>query len=303
MMRALVILGLVVVQVWLAPDSIPEEAAEVIGVADVVDDETPAPENWASLPAPKIIGSYSTKYDAGSARGHNIERAAKVFADGRVIEPSETLSFNERVGPRDQRHGFYKAPIIEEGVMRDGDGGGVCQVSSTIYAAARMAGLTIVERSNHSRPSAYIAAGLDAMVSYPSKDLRIRNDFEEAVALYVDMERDSKKRWLGTVTAKFYGVRTYLQAEPPRYTVKSSVSGPAFSVRYKEEAHGAEAVHGVGWRKKIQKGTFGSIALSRVTFADGRWTEWRSVYSATDEVWLVKPGTDYLTASQEAQSE
>lgn len=132
--------------------------------------------------ASAVLGSFDTRFGGAPGRNKNIERAASLL-DGAIIMPGELLSFNEVVGPRTTSNGFFPAPEIYKGEMREGIGGGACQVASTVYAAAFFAGLEIDERRNHSRPSAYIRQGLDATVSYPVLDLKIKNPFEYPVVL------------------------------------------------------------------------------------------------------------------------
>ena len=79
------------------------------------------------------------------------------------------------VGERTAAFGFYKSPVIRDGILTEGTGGGICQVASTLHAAALLAGLGIVERTPHSRPSSYIPMGLDATVVFPRVDLKVRN--------------------------------------------------------------------------------------------------------------------------------
>lgn len=129
--------------------------------------------------APIVIGRYSTRYrirGGEAARAHNVQTAAR-YLDGAVIPPRGRLSFNDRVGARDRAHGYREAHVIVGGEMVDGIGGGVCQVASTLHAAAFLAGLDIVEHTPHSRPSEYIPMGLDATVVWPRIDLVIASPF------------------------------------------------------------------------------------------------------------------------------
>jgi hypothetical protein len=106
-----------------------------------------------------------------------------------VLLPGEVFDLNETVGPRDEAHGYKVAPVIAQGELVDGIGGGTCQVSGTLYGAAYFAGLDIVERYPHSRPSWYIKLGLDATVVYPSINFRIRNPFDHPVVLHETVKR------------------------------------------------------------------------------------------------------------------
>lgn len=128
-------------------------------------------------PFQHVIGSYSTQYrylGKNLGRAKNITIAANKF-NGLVINPNEEISFNKIVGTRSKENGFVNAPTIFLGELTPGIGGGVCQVSSTVYAAALAAGLKIIKRNPHSRNVSYIMAGLDATVSYEECDAKCSN--------------------------------------------------------------------------------------------------------------------------------
>ncbi len=138
-----------------------------------------------SLDHSVVIAQFSTTYPrrgTNAARAFNVEHGAAKL-DGAIILPGRIMSFNGIVGERSLEAGFREAPEIFEGEMVEGVGGGTCQVSSTFHAASFYAGLEIIERTPHSRPSSYIRMGLDATVSYPTVDLRIRNPYPFAVVV------------------------------------------------------------------------------------------------------------------------
>src|SRR5262249_28583373 len=125
----------------------------------------------------KVLSSYETifaTFGVGVGRSANIQNAASKI-DGTIVPPGQTFSFNDLVGPRTLENGFAVAPEIMGDEMTTGVGGGTCQVSSTLHVAALYGALEIVERQSHSRPSAYTQMGLDATVSYPTVDLKVRN--------------------------------------------------------------------------------------------------------------------------------
>src|SRR5439155_20936462 len=97
------------------------------------------------------------------------------------------LSFTRRVGARTLERGFLAAPVILHETRQLQTGGGVCQVASTLFAAALMAGLTPVERWRHSTPVDYIALGEDATIAWGAKDLRLRNDLEQRVRVRAEL--------------------------------------------------------------------------------------------------------------------
>lgn len=125
-------------------------------------------ENLAS------IGSYYTSIFGSQQRSSNIQLAA-IALDNTVIWPDQVFSFNETVGPRTPERGYLPAPVILMGANNYDYGGGVCQVSSTIYNAALAAKLQIVERHPHSKPVHYVPVDRDAAVAYGGYDLRILN--------------------------------------------------------------------------------------------------------------------------------
>jgi vancomycin resistance protein YoaR len=134
----------------------------------------------------QVLGYFETRYNQGSKykdRTYNLRLAASKL-DGAVIMPGQIFDFNEVVGPRDEAHGYRVAPVIAQGELVDGLGGGTCQISGTLHGAAFFAGLEIVTRYPHSRPSYYIKLGLDATVVYPTINFRFRNPFDFPIVLH-----------------------------------------------------------------------------------------------------------------------
>ncbi len=146
----------------------------------------------------QLLSSFSTRFDEKNApRGNNIALAASRIS-GTVIAPQESFSFNEAVGKRTEENGFQTAKVIENGEFRDGVGGGVCQVSTTLFNAALTAGMKISESHAHSLAVSYVAPSRGAMVSSCS-DLRFENPFDMPV--YVLSEVKS-----GQICFSFYGL-------------------------------------------------------------------------------------------------
>lgn len=111
-----------------------------------------------------------------SAQRENARRCAAAL-DGSVLLPLEPWSFNRRVGSWTRDRGYRRAPVSYNGQLVDSWGGGVCQTSSTLYAAALEAGLDILERHPHVFAATYAPPGRDAAVAYPSIDLRLSNPY------------------------------------------------------------------------------------------------------------------------------
>lgn len=121
------------------------------------------------------LARFETWFDPAEAgRSWNIALAAGLI-NGSVVEPGAELSFNQVVGPRAIEAGFREAPELVERELVPGIGGGVCQVATTVFNAALLADLDLVERYHHSRPLTYVNLGRDATVAYPQLDLVIRN--------------------------------------------------------------------------------------------------------------------------------
>ncbi len=146
--------------------------------ADVVVRTTQPARTTAKAQAMGIVGevsSYSTTYGGIPERLHNVALVAQLI-DGATIAPGATFSFNKTTGERTAAKGFEVAPVIVNGEVTTGLGGGVCQVSTTTFNAAFDGGLSITERTNHALYISHYPLGRDATVDYPSVDLKFRND-------------------------------------------------------------------------------------------------------------------------------
>ena len=145
-----------------------------------------------------LISSFSTEYSANQKeRVHNLKRASSKI-DGYFLDIGEEFSFNAVVGIRNKANGFLPATIIKDGKFSEGIGGGVCQVSTTLYNAVLLAGLTVTECHAHSLRVSYILPSFDAMVSYGYADLKFIND--KALPLYIRIYASDTK-----ITVKIYG--------------------------------------------------------------------------------------------------
>jgi vancomycin resistance protein YoaR len=122
-----------------------------------------------------LVGTYTTLYGGDPNRIHNVQLVARLI-DRHVIPPGATFSFNDTTGERTAAKGFREAPVIINGELQTGLGGGVCQVSTTVFNAAYEAGLKITERTNHALYISHYPLGRDATVNYPDTDLKFVND-------------------------------------------------------------------------------------------------------------------------------
>jgi vancomycin resistance protein YoaR len=207
----------------------------------------------------RVLGWFETRYDRSArylARSFNLRLAASKL-DGTVLLPGETFDFNEVVGPRDEASGYKVALVIAEGELVDGIGGGTCQISGTLHGAAFFAGLEIVERYPHTRPSSYIKMGLDATVVYPTINFRVKNPFSHPVVLHQSVKNGIvRAEILGpertrtvTLIRKIDGVIPYEQLErssdllPEGKRVLAQRGMPGFKLhRYRIVREGRHAV-------------------------------------------------------------
>lgn len=143
----------------------------------------------------EMLGNYTTQFDTKDVnRTTNIKLAAwKV--NGHIVYPGESFSFNEIVGPREKNFGFKEAMEYVDGELVPGIGGGICQVSSTIYNSALLANLNITERYNHSKPLGYVPLGRDATVVYGALDFKFVNN--TATPIMIMAEVDDNKLHVG----------------------------------------------------------------------------------------------------------
>lgn len=126
----------------------------------------------------ELLGSFSTSFSSSQdARNNNLKVACQ-FINGTILAPNEVFSTNETIGPTDSEHGYQAAPIIIGGILQKGYGGGVCQVSTTLYNAVLYAELEIVERKNHSLAVGYITKGRDATLANGYIDFKFKNNTE-----------------------------------------------------------------------------------------------------------------------------
>ena len=130
---------------------------------------------------------YTTFSSSTSERKNNIKIAAMALNDA-FIDVGGEFSFNDRVGPRTEARGYKKAKIIFNGHFIDGIGGGVCQVSSTLYNAVLLANLPVTERFPHSLKVNYVPEGMDATVSYGTFDFKFVNSMDPPIIIHSECE-------------------------------------------------------------------------------------------------------------------
>ena len=237
---------------------------------------------------PDRLSTFSTRYDASDKdRTTNLVLACQKL-NGKVIMPGETFSYNEALGPRTYAAGYRNGKIYENGQVVDGLGGGICQISSTLYNAALMSDMKIVERRNHQFVTSYVDEGRDATVVYGSTDFRFKNTRTYPVRLVASAKG-------GVATVSVYGIK-----EADReytYSFRTDIiSTIPYTTKYVEDSSlssGQEVV--------TQKGTNGLVCKTYMTkMLNGKIvsTELLSTdtYSAMQRI--VKRGTSISNSNQ-----
>jgi len=163
------------------------------------------------------LSVYVTTFDPSQvARTNNLKRAAASI-DGTILMPDQVFSLSEVLGPRSEKDGYQKAPVIANNRVIQDVGGGICQVATTLYNAVIQAGLEIVERRPHSRPISYAPPGLDATISSSSGlDMKFRNNTDFPVM--ISMSIDNNK-----LVARIFGCQAHADRKIRVETVKKEI--------------------------------------------------------------------------------
>ena len=153
-----------------------------------------------------LLSEFTTSFKGSTLgrknRVNNMELAAKRI-NGVAVSPGEEFSMNETILDRSKENGYYLAPAIRNGTYEQEYGGGVCQVSSTLFNAVMMADLTVTERHHHSWPMTYVPIGRDATISTGYKDFKFVNSTKSELVIFAHLDRKAK-----TVTIRLYGQKS-----------------------------------------------------------------------------------------------
>ena len=176
---------------------------------------------------PDRLSNFTTRYDASAKdRTTNLVIACQKL-NGKVIMPGETFSYNKTLGKRTAAAGYKNAAVYENGQVVDGIGGGICQISSTLYNAVLMANLEIVERRNHQFVTSYLPAGRDATVVYGAIDFKFKNTRQYPIRLSASAKN-------GIATISIYGIK-----EENEYTFSfntKTIASIPFGTKYIEDS-------------------------------------------------------------------
>ena len=175
--------------------------------------EAPIKQTVAAITSDKLanidtkIAEYKTSFITSSdKRSNNIELSTKSI-DGKILMPDEVFSFNQSVGERTRERGFQEAPVIIGNTLESGIGGGICQVSSTLYNTVLMAGIKDFERVHHSLPSSYVGLGLDATVDWGNIDFKFKNTFKYPI--FIEAYTKNKKLYINFYSNSSLNNRRY----------------------------------------------------------------------------------------------
>ena len=206
----------------------------------------------------KTLSKYTTIYDAGNYnRSHNVALAAKTL-NGTILLPGETFSYNGKLGNTNASKGYKQATAYVGGKVVPSYGGGICQVSSTLYNAVLYANLEIVERYNHSYAVSYVPAGRDATVAYGGKDFKFKNNRTYPIKIVASAKN-------GIVSISIAGI----EEEVDKYEIV--LTSTVLSTKANQTVYEKNSSLEEGKEKVIQSGYTGktSIAYKIVKNPDG----------------------------------
>ncbi len=229
---------------------------------------------------PDLLGTYKTYYNSSNKDRTTNLRLASNKIDGTVLMPGETFSYNKVVGERTIAAGYKEAPIYAGGKVVDGIGGGICQVSSTLYNAVIFANLDIVSRTNHRFVPSYVTAGRDATVVYGSIDFKFKNTRKYPIKIESSVSG-------GVAKVSIYGMK-----EEKEYDVKieTKITGSIPTKTVYEE----DSTLAAGKEKVVQKGHKGTYSEAyKVVYYNGKVVSRtllsKDKYSAMETI--IKKGT------------
>ena len=200
---------------------------------------------------PDRIATFTTRYDTSDTnRTTNLIIACQKI-NGKVVLAGETFSYNKALGPRTAAAGYKNGKVYEGGEVVDGIGGGICQISSTLYNTVLMSNLEIVERRNHQFVTSYLPAGRDATVVYGAIDFKFKNTRKYPIKIVASAKN-------GIATVSIFGIK-----EENEYTFSFStktIASIPFSTKYKEDENAM-----LGTEKVKQKGANGLKTETYIT--------------------------------------
>lgn len=206
---------------------------------------------------PDLLAAFSTNYQASNvSRTTNLRLAANKI-NGTVLLPNEEFSYNKVVGERTEKAGYKMAATYSNGQVVDGLGGGICQISSTLYDAVVMANLNVTTRRNHQFVTSYLPAGKDATVVWGSQDFKFVNTRKYPIRIVATVER-------GVATVQIWGVKEEVEYDISIETKK--IATIAYTTQYVQDSSLP-----AGQQKVVQAGSNGrKVEAYKVTKLNGQ---------------------------------
>lgn len=206
---------------------------------------------------PDQLATFSTKYQASNVNRTTNLRLAASKINGTVLLPGEEFSYNKTVGERTVAAGFKEAAVFNAGRVENGLGGGICQISTTLYDAVVMADLDITQRRNHQFVTSYVPAGKDATVVWGSQDFKFKNTRKYPIRITATVQG-------GVATVQVWGVKEDVEYDISIQTKKTATI--PFQIQYVNDASLP-----AGQQKVVQNGSNGSkVEAYKVTKLNGQ---------------------------------
>lgn len=206
---------------------------------------------------PDLLATFSTKYQASNVNRTTNLKIAVNKINGTVLLPNQEFSYNKALGERTAQAGYKNAAVFSNGQVVDGIGGGICQISSTLYDAVVMANLNVTVRRNHQFVTSYVPAGKDATVVWGSQDFKFVNSRKNAIRIVATING-------GVATVQIWGVKEETEYDISIETKK--VATIPYTTQYVQDASLP-----AGQQKVVQKGSNGrKVEAYKVTRLNGQ---------------------------------
>lgn len=262
------------------------QGPEIIELVTVIDEPKVSREQLEQIQ--DVLGKFTTHFAAGSNKAKNVANAAS-FINGTVLMPGEEMSASDTMKPRTKANGYVEAGAYLDGEVVDSLGGGVCQVSTTLYNAILLAELEVVQRYPHSMLVSYVDPSMDAAIAEGYKDLKFKNNMDTPI--YIEGYVSG-----GSITFVVYGKETRSANRVVSYVseVVSEKEAPKTFVAtgdavgtLKKTVNGSSSMKAKLWKVVKENG----VEVSKEAINS-------SSYSAKKSTWSVGTGTDNAQAKK-----
>lgn len=234
-----------------------QETKEQYEIPLIITKPTKTTQEIGTEAFPDLLAKFSTNYKVSEVNRTTNLRLAANKINGTILLPGEEFSYNKTVGERTEKAGFKSAAIFSNGKVVDGLGGGICQISTTLYDAVVMANLEVTERRNHQFVTSYVSAGKDATVVWGSQDFKFKNTREYPIRITATVEG-------GVATVQIWGLKEDIEYEITIETKKTATI--SYTTQYVQD----ESLP-AGQQKVVQEGSNGrKVEAYKVTRLNGQ---------------------------------